>query len=86
MKPIITITFLITLMLMGTPMLNDTLTHIGSGKSAAERTSTTGTPDAETSKATSEKTDVQSATIQQNTNEAAATLPGKNTANLIIIL
>ncbi|MFO7368635.1 MAG: hypothetical protein R6X09_00005 [Bacteroidales bacterium] len=86
MKPIIILTFLITLMLTGTPVLHDTLPHTGSDKSAAETTLTTGTQDAEKSNATADKPCVQSANMQLNTNEAAATLPGKNTANLIIIL
>ncbi len=86
MKPIIALTFLITLMLMGTPVLNNSLTQAGSNKVAADTTLYSGTQEAEKSKATTDKPDIQPANIQQNTNEASGTLPGKNTANLIIIL
>ncbi len=86
MKPIIMITLLITMMLMGAPMLNDTLTHTGSDKEVAEKSLFSGTQDAEISKTTADKPEVQSAAKYQNSIEAAGTLPGKNTANLIIIL
>ncbi len=86
MKPIIVITFLITLMLMGSPVLNDSLSHTGSGKGAAETTISAGTQDAEMNEIISGKPGVQSAQMQQNSTGAALTLPGKNSANLIIIL
>jgi hypothetical protein len=86
MKPIIALIFLIMLMLMGAPMINDTLNHTSSGTGVAATSSSTGTQDAGMSITNAGKPCVQSAQMQQNTNEAARTLPGKNTANLIIIL
>ncbi len=86
MKAIITITFLITLMLMGVNMVNDTLLHTVSCKGATDTTITAGTQDAEMNLTTTGKPVVQSAETQQNSVEAFETLPGKNTSNLIIIL
>lgn len=86
MKPIIAITFLITLMLMGAPMVNDTISHTGSVKGVAETSSSAGTQDAITGNANSEKQEIQPVQTQQNNDKVNETLPGKNTANLIIIL
>lgn len=86
MKPILITTFLITLMLMGAPLQNDTISHNGSVKGAAKTSSSAGTQDAKTVNATPEKQEIQPVQMQQNNNQATGSLPGKNIANLIIIL
>jgi hypothetical protein len=86
MKPIIALIFLITLMLMGAPVVNDTLNHTSSGKGAAAIQSSARTQNVGMSITNAGKPCVQSAKMQQNANEAGRNLPGKNTANLIIIL